>query len=158
MAISDAKVEITYGELQGLQDKVRDLEKENSKLKLETSEAKLGPDGNLARQYREAFAEAMTIVRFAVSNMHPLTVRGWPYKSLEHVCKANGSLPGIDQDSAETANDMKIFARECREWEISRDNGTEQEKLRSGGGGFTPEDIQAAKTAKAAEGTASDPS
>lgn len=157
MAISDAQVKITYGELQGLQDKIRELEKENSELKIETAEAKLGPDGNLARQYREAFLNAVKIGRFAVGSLDPLIVRGWPFAELKRMANDLATLPGIDEDQRETAGDMKSFAHECEKWEGYRELGIEKEMLEGGGQPFTPEDIQAAKAAKSAESTASDP-
>ena len=66
-------------------------------------------------------------------------------------------MPGIDEDQRETAGDMKVFAHDCEKWEGYRDLGIEKEMLRSGDEGFTPEDIQSAKDAKAAEGAAADP-
>ena len=130
MSLSEAKVTLTLGEVNKLQSDVRDANVRISELKSEVVEAKLGNHDGITRQYQEAFLDAMPIVRFAIGNLHPMTVRGWPFEKLLSITHHLRTLPGIDDDQEETSGDMKIFAQECERWEKARDEGREQAMLK----------------------------
>lgn len=78
----------------------------------------------------EALESAITIVGFAVGNLHPLTVRGWPWHRLDHLAQMvlGGRMPTevIEHGLAMT---WETFAREARKWEEARAEGREQQLL-----------------------------
>lgn len=131
MSLGDAVVTLKYSELNKLQSDLRDANARILEMEKEVEEAKLGDHGGVARQYQEAFSDAMQVVRFAVGNLEPLTVRGWPYKNLFEIVGHLRALPGLDFDSEETSGDLKLFAEECKRWEIARDEGREQEMFQA---------------------------
>lgn len=83
-----------------------------------------------AKLLGEALEAAIVIVGFAVGNLHPLTVRGWPWHRLDHLAQMviSGRLPAevIERGLAMT---WETFAREARKWEEARAEGREQQLL-----------------------------
>lgn len=129
MAIKDATVSVKLEDIQNLQDSVKALTAEVGSLQEQLTNAKLDAGGDATRQFHAAFLDAMEIVRFAIGNLDPLTVRGWPYQRLAMIAAALKILPGIGGDQVDTANDLGHFARKCEEWEKARAQGVEQAKL-----------------------------
>lgn len=76
-----------------------------------------------------ALAESLTIVRFAIGNLDPMTVRGWPHRSLLALAELLPKVPGVSDEDRELWMDWRIFARRAGEWEDARARGLEQEKL-----------------------------
>lgn len=130
MSLNEATLTIKLGDYKALDRELTQLRAENLQLKKDLETAKIDGGGDeLTRQCLEAFMGAMPVVRFAVGNMDPMSFRGWPHRDLDTIVAALKSLPGVDGDQKETANDLGLFARECREWEKARANGTEQARL-----------------------------
>lgn len=131
MSLNNATVTIEYQDLQKLQDRANRLERELADAQKTLEEARLGSDDDDRRDLSSALKDATTIVTFAVGNLDPLSVRGWPYKELRRLAGKLESLPGVDPFLRESATDLKIFADEAAEWEKARAEGREQEKLAS---------------------------
>ena len=130
MSLNESTVSMKLGDYQQIDREIQKLRTEKLQLEKELETAKIDGGGDdLTRKYLEAFMATMPIVRFAVGNMDPMSFRGWPHKDLLVVIKALKELPGVDADQKETAADLGLFARECKEWEDSRKDGTEQAKL-----------------------------
>jgi hypothetical protein len=90
----------------------------------------LGDDGADARRLAEALQHALKVVCFAVANLHPLTVRGWPYEALRALGQLAPHLPGVDESFRQVAfGDWTILTREMEKWEKARAEGREQELL-----------------------------
>jgi hypothetical protein len=131
MSLNESTVTMKLGDYQKLDRDVQKYKSEAIRLAKELEDAKIdGGDDGLARQYLEAFMASMPIIRFAVGNMDPMSFRGWPYEDLETVIVALKTLPGIGGDQKETAGDLQLFARDCKEWEDARANGTEKIRLK----------------------------
>jgi len=60
------------------------------------------------------------VVKFAVGNLAPETVRGWPYADLKTFADELVKLPGADTGLKEYALDIQNFIREAREVENLR--------------------------------------
>lgn len=131
MSLGDAVVTLKLSEVNKLQSDLGDANLRIAEMAKEVEEARLGDHAGVTRQYQKAFSDAMQVVRFAVGNLEPLTVRGWPYKNLFAIVEHLRALPGLDFDYEETSGDLKLFAEECKRWEIARDEGREQEMFQT---------------------------
>jgi hypothetical protein len=115
-------------EWQELRNTIDALERDVAALRKRLAEARIGACGDNRRLF-EALNHTIEIVRFAIANLEPRTVRGWPHESLSAFAALLPDLPGIDRSLAESAGDLTLFARGAREWEEARASGTEHAKL-----------------------------
>ena len=74
-----------------------------------------------------AFLEAMRVVQFAVGNLPPESVVGWPHAALAHLAEAVDTLPGISLHLKEVVPELREFARGAASLEAWR---TERDKHR----------------------------
>lgn len=63
---------------------------------------------------------AIPIITFAVGNLDPATVRGWPYGHLKTFAEGLEGLPGVDTRTKEYALDLRNFIYEARGIESER--------------------------------------
>lgn len=61
----------------------------------------------------EALKAAREVVRFAVANLPPETVRGWPADQLKKFADLLETAPGATQDYRDMAMDLRLFSREA---------------------------------------------
>ena len=124
MSLTSSQVTISLGDLDALraqikaaEDRVQDLEELLADAKLS---AKLGPDPEFAKHTIEAFRVTIPIIQFAVSNMHPSTVRGWPYEALRDVSAYLEALPGADANDHALAHEFVEIAKLAQGYEEFR--------------------------------------
>lgn len=129
MTIASAKLEMSLADFQQLQTRMQDLERKNVELQKLADDVRLEAGGSEAGAFKDAFSLAMQIVRFAIANLDPLTVRGWPYETIREICLHLEARPAIDASARETVTDLRVFATECEKWERARRDGREQELL-----------------------------
>ncbi len=129
MEIDSAQVTIKLSDLNSLRSKIDELELELSDARKHVDQARLGGDDSHTRRLATAVNHAITIVSFAVATMDPLTVRGWPYEDLHGLGDILPDLAGVSDARKEIASGFRLFAKRAKEWELARDEGTEQEKL-----------------------------
>lgn len=129
MALDTAQVTVSLSDLQTMQNRIAELELEVADARKRVDEARLGDEGSDVQRLVAAFNHALPILQFAIANLHPLTVRGWPADDLLKLAALLPDLPGIDESIRETATDLKMHARDCASWEKSRAEGTEQQRL-----------------------------
>lgn len=128
MPLDQSPVSITLGDLHELTSARDRNELRVTELEAEIDRLKLEGVGDAAAELSMAFNHAYEIVRFAVANLDPLAVRGWPHKDLLELGKLIPELAGVSPDIRECAPDLRDFARRAAEWEGARDAGVEQEK------------------------------
>ncbi len=63
---------------------------------------------------------AVEIARFAVANLPPETVKGWPYSHLNRIAQAMKELPDFGIDDGDLRNELLAFAREAQRHEARR--------------------------------------
>jgi len=63
---------------------------------------------------------AIPVITFAVGNLDPATVRGWPYGALKTFAVGLDCLPGADTCMKEYALDLRNFIYEARGVESER--------------------------------------
>lgn len=106
-----------------LRDERKELQTKVYELEKQLAAVQLG-DGEVARQLHSAFHAAIKIVQFAVGNLDPSTVAGWPHEALAAVAAAIETIPGIDRHAAELPPELKHFAGVAKgyeEWRRERD-------------------------------------
>ncbi len=64
--------------------------------------------------------ECLTIARFAVANLPPEMIRGWPFEALRRVILGLKDLPDYTVNDRDMALDLLNFADECEQHEIRR--------------------------------------
>jgi hypothetical protein len=117
-------VSIPISQYDNLRDRIRDLNRELTETQKAVAAAKLSDPAGTIAAYQAAFAEAVAIVQYAVANLDPSTVAGWPYAALYKIANAIETLPGVNMHTKEVAPDMRLFADSARsyeEWRKERD-------------------------------------
>jgi hypothetical protein len=126
----NATITIGIEDYQKMKNRIDTLECKLGAEKVAHEESRLGEPGSETRALSIALNDAIDIVRFAVANLHPMTVRGWPYKTLQALSEILPTLPGIDQSVKECCRgDWYLLITEMKKWEDARAEGREQELL-----------------------------
>lgn len=114
MSIGSSTINLTLEDYNVLQDAKRQAENEAAGLRKELAEARLdvGNDGS-TRALVASVRGALDIVRFAVANMPPETVHGWPIAKLIEVSHSIEKLPDASSDDVSFAIELRKFATEC---------------------------------------------
>ncbi|MEX2716748.1 MAG: hypothetical protein Q6370_010645 [Candidatus Sigynarchaeota archaeon] len=107
--MSEPSVTVPLSTYDKLRDELKQLQSKNYELEKQLDAAKLG-DGNIAKQLLDAFHATMKVVQFAVGNLDPATVAGWPYEALVAVAAAIETIPGIDRHIQELPDELRAFA------------------------------------------------
>lgn len=114
-----ATISVPLDEFDALRSRIRDLELSVEKAKAEAEAAKLiDPAGRVAAM-ASVMADATAVIRFAVSNLDPETIRRWPYQELVRFAKALVDAPGIEGRDA-ISMELQNFAKDCESWEKYR--------------------------------------
>ena len=138
MGLDTASVTITLAQL----DELR-AAKATAEAALETERQRRlsverGDPGGRVDVLAKALGVTMEIVQFAVGNLHPLTVRGWPYSALYRLAFAiREGLPSCSY-STDLAHTFERFGEECRKWEEARAEGREKELLAEENAAYAP--------------------
>lgn len=125
--LSKAKIEMSLADWQELQQAKEALERRVTELKKTIDDVRLGEAGSEAHAFRDAFSQAMEIVRFAIANLDPLSTRGWPVESLRAVCDHIEARPGVDESAREAVGDLRLFCLEIEKFETARREGRAHE-------------------------------
>lgn len=114
-----AMISIPLDEFDGLRTQVQKLQEVATAAKAAAEATKLEDPADRVRPMVEAMAAATAIIRFAVSNLDPETIRRWPYKELRVFAKALALTPTVE-DRAAIASEFEIFSNDCESWERYR--------------------------------------
>jgi hypothetical protein len=105
----DAKVEISLSNLDDLRNDIRKAQARVADLEKQLVDAQLQDASGLVPKLVEALKSANTVVQFAVGNLDPTTVRGWPYEALRTIADTITAIPGLRDDA-----DMRSLVEEYR--------------------------------------------
>ena len=113
MADSEPTVTVKLSDYDKLRDQLRDAQGKHHELEKQLVAAKLvDADGSgVAKQLYDGFHAAIKIVQFAVGNLDPQAVRGWPYTALIEVADAIEKIPGIDRHVSELPGELRYTAQ-----------------------------------------------
>lgn len=120
------KVEITLADLDKLEAAGKLQNARIVELERQLAEAKLADPTGVLKDLHAAFHDAMRIVQFAVANLEPTTVRGWPYEALAALAEAIDRIP-MDVYVKEMSQDLRDFASLAAGYEEFR---RERDKIR----------------------------
>lgn len=113
MADSEPTVTVPLSTYDKIRDDLRHTQNGFYELEKKLVAAQLAdPDGSGANKVLyDGFHSAIKIVQFAVGNLDPQTVVGWPHKALAEVADAIEKIPGVDIHVREMPDELRHFAR-----------------------------------------------
>lgn len=114
-----ATITIPLEEFDTIRNRVVELSKEATQLREELKKANLVDPTGRVPALIAAINGVLPIIRFAVGNLDPEIVRGWPHAALKSFAEAIQSLPAVE-DGDNLGAELKVFAREAAEWERYR--------------------------------------
>jgi hypothetical protein len=106
-----------YKELESQRDTARE---EAAELRKKLHNAEMTDPGERIPGLVRAIEASLPIVKFAVGNLAPETVRGWPYDELVAFAEELDKLPGADTRTREYALEFRNFVREAQDVERGR--------------------------------------
>jgi len=118
--MEDPTVSVKYSEYQKLRDDLKQLQARVYELEAEVTSGKLADPTGTTKLLHEAFHDAIKVVQFAVGNLAPETVAGWPHQALVAVAAAIEKIPGIDPHVKEMPSELRNFARLAASYEEFR--------------------------------------
>lgn len=121
-----ATIELSLAEYDALRARAThaelELAKSRDERRLPTSER----EADLLASTRHALA----VVRFAVSNLDPETIRNWPWRDLEAFADHFGVTGTPEVHEQEALDTFRIFARECEDLDRLRADNRHKERER----------------------------
>jgi hypothetical protein len=109
MELGDSKVEISLSALDELREGVRTSKEQIAQLQKALRTAQLEDKSGRIPELMRALHAAIEVVQFAVGNLDPTTVRGWPYEALRTLADVLEQTPGLQEDA-----NMRSLAGELR--------------------------------------------
>lgn len=113
-------ISLKLSEYDKLRDQVRALHGKNLELERDLAAAKLADNAGTLARVHAAFHDAIRVVQFAVGNLPPEAVAGWPHEALVKIADAIGQIPGIDRHISEVEPEFREFARVAASFEAWR--------------------------------------
>ena len=114
-----------------LRGKISTAYAEMADLRKQLAEAERSGDDERLEAVIEALEQAIPVIQFAVANLHPDTVKGWPHRELRAFANSLELLPGATPAHKELAQDLRVFAAGAESAEGHRQaRGTDLRRLR----------------------------
>ena len=76
-------------------------------------DAEAGSGDERARALRDIIDVALPVVQFAVGNLPPESVRGWPHVELQQLAERLRTMPGREAEHETISAEFRTFANEC---------------------------------------------
>jgi hypothetical protein len=112
-------INISLADFDKLRNENKDTQAKCYELEKQLAAAQLGDD-TAAKLLHAAFHDAIKVVQFAVGNLDPSTVSGWPHEALRKIADAIEKIPGVDPHVAELPPELRAFADVARGLEAYR--------------------------------------
>jgi hypothetical protein len=105
-----------------LRDDLRTTQAKNYELEKSLAAAQLsgGDTTGVPQLLHDAFHDAIKIVQFAVGNLDPATVVGWPHAAVMKIADAIEKIPGVDRHVSEMPIELREFAKNAAGFEAFR--------------------------------------
>jgi hypothetical protein len=123
------EITLSLAEYDELKRRVASLEDELRTARADLEAVRLGGAGGDAAKLATALQDAFAVVQFAVASCPPRMTPGWPHQALLELAEALPDLPGLPGFITEIWVDLRMFARDAKEWEDARANGTAELKF-----------------------------
>jgi hypothetical protein len=108
--MEDPTVNVKYSEYQKLRDE----------LEAQVTSGQLADPTGTTKLLHDGFHAAIKVVQFAVGNLAPETVAGWPHEALVEIADAIDKIPGMDQHVKELPPELRHFAKLTAGYETYR--------------------------------------
>jgi hypothetical protein len=107
----------------------QEAEARATKLEAELVEAKRTDPAGRVWDLEQLARNAMSVLAFAVANLPPESVRGWPWSDLYNFAQRMRWLPAFSTDDRDLANEWMAFAAEAEKLEATRRSEVSGERL-----------------------------
>jgi len=114
------KIEITLEDLDEMRSQIREASDRLVRAEKEKNEALAADPSGRVPQLLAVIEAALPIVQFAVENLEPTTVRGWPHKTLDKLGELLATVDGMSVIAREIAPELRVFAHEAELIELER--------------------------------------
>lgn len=108
-----ATVTLELAEYQKLADDKKESDARIAQLEKDVINAKLGDPESELRAMAKIVRAALQVTRFAMANLSPEAIKGWPFADLEFLGKNVFYLPDCTVDDETLGTEMIAFAKEC---------------------------------------------
>jgi hypothetical protein len=119
-SLADSNVTVPLGVVDDLRDQIRAHENTIRELRAQAVDAKFGETPAAVRAPFTAFRALFPVVQFAVGNLHPSAVRGWPHEALAHAAEHIRTMPDVTTDELALAHELEEFGKLARGYEAMR--------------------------------------
>ena len=121
-AMDDTTVNIPLAKYDALRKEATDNGAKVLELEKALAEAQLGNGDDHAPRLASALRSALSVVQFAVGNLEPATIAGWPHEDLRVIANAIESTPTLqdDTDIRPLAEELRLFADTAKGYEEYR--------------------------------------
>ena len=113
-------VSISMSAYDKLRTETRDQQAEIYRLQEALKVAQLADNSGTTKLLHDTFHTMMQIVQFAVGNLDPSTIAGWPHQALTDLSDAIDKLPGIERHITEMPQQLRDFAALAKGFEAMR--------------------------------------
>lgn len=114
-------VSMTIEEYEDMKLQRYTAENEAARLQKELVAARmLSSSGESLEALTKLTRDSLAITRFAIANLPPETIRGWPYETLREIASKLPLLPDYTVDDRDLSGEMIAFAAECQRHEVRR--------------------------------------
>jgi hypothetical protein len=118
--MSNATLQMSLDEYNAILGSRTQAEQERDQAFKELAAAKLVDPSGYVPKISEFARDCLTIARFAIANLPPEMIRGWPYQTLRKICETINVLPDYTADDRDMALDLLDFAQDCEDHDIRR--------------------------------------
>lgn len=115
-----AMVSIPLSDLDDIRNKNSALTDQIAELKKELLAAERQDPQERIEALVQTIMAALPIVAFATANLHPDTIRGWPYNQLAQLADLLEAAPGLPYSAQELALEFRSFAADAKRTEKGR--------------------------------------
>lgn len=117
---ASATLNLSMSDYTMLLNRVKEAEQEAAEARVALQAQRLEDPTGRVPALTSFARECLTIARFAVANLPPETIRGWPVEALRRMTLGLKDLPDYDVNDRDMAIDLLNFADECAQHEIRR--------------------------------------
>lgn len=110
--MSSPTVNLTLADYDAMRDRIVALEMDLKTAQMDAAQAASRGNNNGA-EIRALIDAMMDVVRFAVQNLPPEHVVGWPWGSLGYLARLYAKLPWATNEHQELSAELQTFADEC---------------------------------------------
>lgn len=143
LSIKLADYDALRDQVKNADHRVAEVRKEVDALTQQLAAAKVADPSNVIQGYRSIIDDLVMVLQFAVANLDPMTVRGWPYPSLRAVATKVETLPGLAPYNVELPIPLREFSYSAEYYEEVRKART-QHAVPAGPSDFGPQTSEAA--------------